>query len=569
MASAAPPSRRWIFGPAPDLVLGCGVGYVLLAAAAAVAPFEPLALLTFGVLATYVVGMPHYGATLLRVYERSEDRRRYVIFAGWATLAVWLAFAAGIYSAFIGSVLLTVYLTWSPWHYTGQNYGIAVMFLRRRGVDLEARTKRLLYASFLLSYGLALLALHSTSSAGNTGPEIVGQAYRFMSLGIPAAAFGLLFPAVLAAYAGTLAASAWLLLRRASASSLGPAAALVALQALWFVVPSVALWGTGHSPATTVIFFFFIWVAIGHSVQYLWITTYYAAASEPASGRLRYLVKALAAGAAIWTVPALIFAPALLGDVPYRIGLYMLVASAVNIHHFILDGAIWKLRGRVAKVLLGAAPADAAEGPPSGRPWLRRAVWAVCTASVAIALLGESLYHLAWLPAVKAADGPRAAAIERAMRWLGRDDPAFYDRRGAEAVGRDDLAGAARHYEESLALYPTPEAWLGLADVRARQGDSYAAIRSVEESLAIEESADAWAALGQLRRRDGDQEGALAAWEAALRLDPDQVVALHGAGRHWLEQGRARRARRLLQRAAQIAPHDEVIRSDLIRARDA
>ena len=58
MASAAPPSRRWIFGPAPDLVLGCGVGYVLLAAAAAAAPFEPLALLTFGVLATYVVGPP-------------------------------------------------------------------------------------------------------------------------------------------------------------------------------------------------------------------------------------------------------------------------------------------------------------------------------------------------------------------------------------------------------------------------------------------------------------------------------------------------------------------------------
>ena len=37
----------------------------------------------------------------------------------------------------------------------------------------------------------------------------------------------------------------------------------------------------------------------------------------------------------------------------------LLVASVVNLHHFVLDGAIWKLRdGRVARVLLRTA-----EGP--------------------------------------------------------------------------------------------------------------------------------------------------------------------------------------------------------------
>ena len=52
-------------------------------------------------------------------------------------------------------------------------------------------------------------------------------------------------------------------------------------------------------------------------------------------------------------MPALVFAPQVLGGLPYDLGLGLMVASAVNLHHFVLDGAIWKLRNtRVAGVLL-------------------------------------------------------------------------------------------------------------------------------------------------------------------------------------------------------------------------
>jgi hypothetical protein len=38
MAAAAPSGRRWIFGPGPDLLLGCGLGYALVALLLPLAP---------------------------------------------------------------------------------------------------------------------------------------------------------------------------------------------------------------------------------------------------------------------------------------------------------------------------------------------------------------------------------------------------------------------------------------------------------------------------------------------------------------------------------------------------
>ncbi|MGQ9897745.1 MAG: hypothetical protein ACUVR8_09355 [Acidobacteriota bacterium] len=60
----------------------------------------------------------------------------------------------------------TLYVFWSPWHYTGQNYGIALMFARRHGLTaLEWATTRWLWAAFALPYAMLLLAFNSGASA--------------------------------------------------------------------------------------------------------------------------------------------------------------------------------------------------------------------------------------------------------------------------------------------------------------------------------------------------------------------------------------------------------------------
>jgi len=86
-AGPAPASQRWLYGPAPDLILGCGLGYmaifvVLVAGGADARSLIPLGLLP---LISVFAGTPHYGATLLRVYEKRSERQAYAFFAVWAT----------------------------------------------------------------------------------------------------------------------------------------------------------------------------------------------------------------------------------------------------------------------------------------------------------------------------------------------------------------------------------------------------------------------------------------------------------------------------------------------------
>jgi hypothetical protein len=83
-----------------------------------------------------------------------------VLFSVWATLVIAALFVWGAFATVVASWFFTVYITWSPWHYTGQNYGLAVMFLQRRGVPPSAGVKRLFHASFLLAYLLTFTVFH-------------------------------------------------------------------------------------------------------------------------------------------------------------------------------------------------------------------------------------------------------------------------------------------------------------------------------------------------------------------------------------------------------------------------
>ena len=76
-------------------------------------------------------------------------------------------------------MLFTIYLTWSPWHYTGQNYGIALMLLARRGITLSASVKKLVYSSFVLTYVITFFFIHGpTTHVPYQGPIVGFQPIR-------------------------------------------------------------------------------------------------------------------------------------------------------------------------------------------------------------------------------------------------------------------------------------------------------------------------------------------------------------------------------------------------------
>jgi tetratricopeptide (TPR) repeat protein len=528
--AVAPATNRWLYGPASDLFLGCGLAYALFFlvlvfagdGVRGVVPYELSPLLAL------VAGAPHYGATLLRVYERSEDRRAYLFFTLHLTVLVWAVFVACLWSVWIGSIVLTIYLTWSPWHYTGQNYGIALLFLRRRGVRVTPLAKRLIHSSFVLSFLLTAAAIHGAHVGSSYAPvSYESTQYQLIPLRIPAALDEVLFYGLGAAYLASLGAAALLLGREARLRALAPTACVVATQALWFAVPVLArhagaLQGIDPLSASNA-GYTFLWIAAAHSVQYLWISSYYARAGGRAPSQTGYYAKALLAGSAIWVMPTLAFAPGLLGTVPYDSGLAVMAAAAVNLHHFLLDGAIWKLRdGRVARILVRSAGASgaAADAAPAAAPSGLRAWPAVAVlGAVSVFVLGYGTIEqeVGVRGALTRGDFPRAEAGIARLGWIGRDGPMIHTAYGLAAAEAGRMEAARSSLERALALHPTAETWRALASVQQRAGDEGGAVRSY---LAALEARPGWAEaandLAWLRATAAD---------AALR-DPSDAVRL-------------------------------------------
>ena len=404
----------WLFGPAPDLLLGSGALYLMILSLLVLGgePAQgavPALVFSFAIL---IFSGAHYGATLLRIYEHESERRTYRNFSVYATALLIAMILVALHSPLIGSILITVYLTWSPWHYSGQNYGIAVMMLRRRGVEITPSAKRWFHATFVLSYLSVFLNFHFEGGIGQSDPlgytATASSGFGFIALGLPGILRAVLMPAVGIAYLVSVAVSGFLLRRTGGSRALVPAALLVCVQAAWFSIPHLGYhFAIGADiPVLNLrpgrnFQAYFVWVALGHALQYLWITTYYARSDRRWKGYGNYLGKAFVFGNAVWAAPVILLAPDLFRGADYDTGLAMCVAATVNLQHFVLDGAIWKLRNpRIAAILLEQHPDQAAATQRArSAAWIPRLAWAcaglLCLLNVVAKIEIESRFNAA------------------------------------------------------------------------------------------------------------------------------------------------------------------------------
>ena len=517
---------EWLYGRWPDLLIGCGLAYLLsipllfaLSEATGMSQWPIAAVMLLALL----VNGPHYGATIVRVYDAREDRRKYFVFAVYLTIAIWALFAVSTHSLWLSSALITVYATWTPWHFAGQNYGLSLMFLQRRGVAVDAVTKRLVYASFVLSAVIAILAIHAGYEDFVFSPNTLAAADvpKLFAVKLPSALAGPLKAAVGIAYLGCLGAAAARLLRRARLRDLGPASLLVLDQALWFSVPAIFLHGSASR--TEALVFSAVWVNAAHSLQYLWVTAYYAKASPAKDPARLFLWKALLAGTAVATLPGLVMAPNLLGGFPWDAGLAATFFAVVNLHHFILDGAIWKLRdGRVARVLLrGVATPDPGAVTPVAtvRRWPRRLVWAVAALSLFVPL--TEIYGRIALGSATRPEQVRR--LTRALRWVGRETTQMHQRMAASYAHAGQHGEAIAHFQRSIELFPTGRAYLGLGNEYRVLGQWGRALEAFEAAIAsTPELAPAHLGRAQalLTLSSGDRAQAVTSLERALELWP-------------------------------------------------
>ena len=542
VAKAMP--SRWLFGPIPDLMFGCGVAYMVVFAALAVTGPDVTLWLPASILPllTVVAGGPHYGATLLRAYERKEDRVKYRVVTVMATLGLAVVFLLSLRLHLLGTLVVTLYLLWSPWHYSGQNYGLMMMFLGRRGISTPANLKRLIRASFVLSFLIVIVQLNGENPSASYAPSVqaasnspTGPLYTQLSLGIPAAIQSVLFFGLLAAYLATLGVAGVALFRRGSVRDLLPALALVATQALWFSLPALARqanlsFGLVPLDADFAVYTFH-YIAAAHGIQYVWVTLYFHRKTHAGSRMSWFYGKSMLAGQLLWGLPALVFAPLMIGSFSYSSDVALLVASTVNLHHFVLDGAIWRLRDdRVGRVLVNEAPIAAVPGHEVGRPWLAALVFGVG----AIFVVSQIVNALEGHAFSQSVERREVAGAEKALDHLRLFASDAYDLRislGLLARETGDLDAAMRAFERSVELRPNPRAWYEKARVHAHRAEWELAASSFEGAYALAPFPPAYIAeFVDALMRAGRRDRALAVLNDGLRKYPQSP-----------ELGRARR----------------------------
>jgi hypothetical protein len=306
-------------------------------------------------------------------------------------------------------------------------------------------------------------------------------------------------------------------------------------QILWFSLP-YGLRAAGVPVANEALRWdmrthYFLWIAAAHSTQYLWVTAYYARQSSEWHGQLPHYLKVLAAGAAAWTFPALLFGTQLGGPLAFDAGLGLLIAAAVNVHHFILDGAIWKLRGPIAQILI-RSDTVADDAVPTGAARLgRRLVWAGCFTALAL-----SVGAIAAEQSVRAAlarrdfDGVRSGASLLAA--LGRESGSLKIATGRAQLAERRIAEARESFRRGHELLPNARVDLLLAGTYEQEGNWRRAAELYEGALAgpltDRERTQLLGLAGRAWRQAGDDARALARLTEALASDPgnEQLAAL-------------------------------------------
>ena len=513
----------WIYRPWIDLIIGCGAWSApLLLLANYVSPGSTSGWsFTFYLLAL-VFNYPHFMATVYRAYHSYDEFAKYRVFTVHVTL---LLACAGLIAHLWNPLLpwiFTLYICWSPWHYTGQNFGLLMMFARRAGLSPTEGERQALHLAFIASYLMLLFSFH-------TGPS--GDAL-IISLGLPAK-FTLPARAMLGVF--FLAASGWalaMLARRSSWKALLPSLTLVTTQFLWFLLPALIELLSGREVPQTRYSSGIL--AVMHSAQYLWITSYYQEKEARAAGQTswsfpRYLLTLIAGGIALFIPGPWLASRVFHADFATS---FLTFTALVNLHHFLLDGAIWKLRdSRIASLLLNTLRSGEDSESAQGRlaalfRWFSGSTLAARAVRIGLIVLlllwgGMDRLHFYW-----ANVSASLSSLQRAAR-LNPEDSVLQTRlaRAADLAGKQDLALAALQHAaevnpENMGLQ---EAYARGLIVAGRDTDAYALYQKL--LVRTPQSANALVNYGILAQRLGHSEEAVDSWQRAVAVDPTQTKA--------------------------------------------
>ena len=296
----------------------------------------------------------HFASSTLRLYTKPGATARHGFLAyGFPVVLLVVTLLAISFPEGFGGHFMALVLTWSPYHYAAQAYGLALMYSYRSGMTFSPVEKRWLWWICMLPFIRAFLDIDDSSVA-----EMMGVRGAFWLLPASMLAVGSALGDALRAVVSWLTPVVYIL--PIAYACLGRsrlpvvALALVLLNALWLTAFTL--------------FDAVVWATIAHSVQYLLVVVLAHAKDEKSASRVGarqdpqvrmggFYGGSIALGMVLFlVVPVVIHESAALFGATWALSqCYLMLVAAVNIHHFIVDGYIW----RSPKKLSAPAPATA------------------------------------------------------------------------------------------------------------------------------------------------------------------------------------------------------------------
>ncbi len=384
--------------------------------------------------------------------------------------------------------------------------------------------------SFLAPYLMFFLAFHSGGVASDD---------YVLSLGIPSHIALNLWLIVFATFVISATYSFLAFIKQTSFSAMSAPLVILSTQIVWFVIPTGLMFFTDvpvlQNSATIAV------LAVMHSAQYLWITTYYARREklnerqefEDDSGKhvgwkyySSYFSVLVVGGIALF-IPVPWLASRILH---LNFGTsFLIVTALVNIHHFILDGAIWKLRdGRIAALLLNKSKDGEQVATSSGglTRWLSGSSFSSHFVKVA-AVFG--LLLLAGLDQAKfyfSTKGNDASSLQIASQ-LNPYDASLKLKLARSSEANGNLTDAQNNLEESVRINPAfRQAQDSLARLLLQSGRYEEAYKHYQKMfLHLKPDTNSLINYGVLAARFDDRNSAAESWQNALKLDNNQPNA--------------------------------------------
>ncbi len=312
------------------LLIGGGLSLIAIPAAAHLSRGAPIVAEVFLPMVMLLGNSAHFAASTVRLYTRENAYDDFPFLTMLLPLITLVVLTVAIaYPENIGLHIQALYLTWSPYHYARQAYGLSLMYTYRSGGSFDPKMKRLLLLACLLPFFLVI-----------TTKENAGLLWV-----IPLEKFAAVPPLYLGLWAISHALPVLsfllpvLIFARMYRSDKGPmpliSLLLIVTNAIWWII-------FDYQSA-------FIWATVFHGIQYLVIMVIFHVRDTVKAGRttMRPFFEGLKFYWASVTLGYLLFQCWPYFYIAAGFGMaesMLLVIAVINIHHFIVDAYIWKLK---------------------------------------------------------------------------------------------------------------------------------------------------------------------------------------------------------------------------------